>query len=55
MFGRLLPRETSFFDFFEQHAALTLQGAQEFLSLVSTGANIGAKASGSRRSSTSPT
>jgi len=44
MFGRLLPRETSFFDFFEQHAGLTLQGAREFLSLVTTGANVGAKA-----------
>ena len=44
MFGRLLPRETSFFDFFESHAALTVDGAREFLSLVQTGANIAAKA-----------
>src|SRR5262245_52924712 len=44
MFGRLLPRETSFFDFFERHAALTVEGAKEFLSLASTGANIPAKA-----------
>ncbi|MCC6748941.1 MAG: DUF47 domain-containing protein [Deltaproteobacteria bacterium] len=44
MFKRLLPRETSFFDYFEQHAALTLEGAKEMLSLVSTGANIPAKA-----------
>ena len=44
MFGRILPRETSFFDFFERHAGLTLQGTKEFLSLVSTGANIPAKA-----------
>jgi hypothetical protein len=44
MFGRLLPRETSFFDFFEQHAALTVEGIKEFVSLVSTGANIAAKA-----------
>ena len=44
MFGRLLPRETSFFDFFEQHAALTVEGAKEFLSLVTTGANIATKA-----------
>jgi uncharacterized protein len=44
MFGRLLPRETSFFDFFERHAAMTVQGAQEFLSLASTGANVLAKA-----------
>jgi predicted phosphate transport protein (TIGR00153 family) len=44
MFGRFLPKETSFFDFFEQHAMLTVEGAQEFLSMVSTGANIEAKA-----------
>jgi uncharacterized protein len=44
MFGRLLPRETSFFDFFEQHAALTVEGIKEFMSLVTTGANIPAKA-----------
>ena len=44
MFGRFLPRETSFFDFFEEHAALTVEGAKEFLSLVSTGANIETKA-----------
>src|ERR1700749_135141 len=43
MFGRLLPRETSFFDFFEQHAALTIEGTKEFLSMVTTGANIAAK------------
>lgn len=44
MFGRLLPREKSFFDFFEQHAAKTVEGTQEFLSLASTGANVAAKA-----------
>lgn len=43
MFGRFLPRETSFFDFFEQHAALTVEGSKEFLSITETGANIGAK------------
>ena len=43
MFGRFLPRETSFFDFFEQHASLTIEGTKEFLSLVTTGANISAK------------
>lgn len=43
MFGRFLPRETSFFDFFEQHASLTIEGTKEFLSLVTTGANIAAK------------
>jgi predicted phosphate transport protein (TIGR00153 family) len=44
MFGRFLPKETSFFDFFEQHATLTVEGAKEFLSLVTTGANIDTKA-----------
>ena len=39
MLRKLLPRETSFFDFFEQHAELTLDGATEFLSLVSPSAN----------------
>jgi predicted phosphate transport protein (TIGR00153 family) len=43
MFGRFLPRETSFFDFFEQHAALTIEGTKEFLSMVTTGASIAAK------------
>jgi uncharacterized protein len=44
MFGRLLPREVSFFDFFEEHAALTVDGSNEFLSMVTSGANIEAKA-----------
>lgn len=43
MFGRFLPKETSFFEFFEQHAALTVQGAKEFQSLVTTAANIESK------------
>jgi predicted phosphate transport protein (TIGR00153 family) len=44
MFGRFLPRETSFFDFFERHAAITVQGAEELLGLATTGANISARA-----------
>lgn len=36
MFGRFLPRETNFFDFFEKHSALTVLGAKEFLMLVSS-------------------
>jgi uncharacterized protein len=44
MFGRFLPKEKSFFDFFEQHAALTVQGTQELISLVSDGKNVEAKA-----------
>ena len=37
MFGRFLGRDGGFFDFFERHAASTLQGAQEFLALVTEG------------------
>ena len=35
MFGRFLPREHGFFDFFERHAHKTVEGAKEFLALVS--------------------
>jgi predicted phosphate transport protein (TIGR00153 family) len=44
MLGRLLPRETSFFDFFDEHAALTVAGAKELLAMVSNGASIGPRA-----------
>jgi predicted phosphate transport protein (TIGR00153 family) len=44
MLSRLLPRETSFFDYFDKHAALTVAGAKELSSLVTTGANMGPKA-----------
>jgi uncharacterized protein len=44
MLRKLLPRETSFFDFFEQHAELTVDGAAELVSLVSSGSNVDAKA-----------
>jgi len=44
MFGLLLPKETSFFDFFEQHAELIVDGTKEFVSMVTSGANIDAKA-----------
>jgi predicted phosphate transport protein (TIGR00153 family) len=40
MLSRLLPRETSFFDFFDEHATLTVKGARELLALVSNGANV---------------
>ena len=39
-----LPRETSFFDFFDQHIALTISGTQEFLALISNGDSIEPKA-----------
>ncbi len=44
VFGRLLPREMSFFEFFEQHAALSLEGAKAFRDLVSQGSNVAASA-----------
>lgn len=44
MFGRLLPKETSFYDLFDKHADLTVDGTKEFLSLVSSSANVDAKA-----------
>ena len=34
MFRGLLPRDESFFDFFEKHAALTVEGTREFLALT---------------------
>ncbi len=34
MFGRLLPQEPLFFDFFEQHAQLVVQAAQAFLHFI---------------------
>lgn len=46
MFKRLLPQETSFFDFFDQHAALTVEAAKEFLDFASAppATGIGPKA-----------
>jgi uncharacterized protein len=44
MFGRLLPKETSFFDLFEQHADLTVDGTKEFVQMVTNPANLDAKA-----------
>ncbi len=35
-----LPRETSFFGFFQQQAALTVRGAKEFLTLVSDNSDL---------------
>lgn len=40
MFRRFLPREVSFFTFFERHAALIVAGCEEFLSLATPGTNI---------------
>jgi uncharacterized protein len=44
MLSRLLPRETSFFDFFERHAALTIQGTKEFEELAKGGGPVGPRA-----------
>jgi predicted phosphate transport protein (TIGR00153 family) len=44
MFGRFLPREHGFFDFFDQHAAKTVDGAKEFLLLASNDVDIRAAA-----------
>ena len=44
VFGRLLPREMSFFSFFERHAALSLEGAQVFRELVAKGGDVAAGA-----------
>jgi uncharacterized protein len=44
MFGRFLPKEKSFFDFFEQHAALTVTGTKEFLDMVTDGLRLEARA-----------
>lgn len=40
MLSRLLPRQTNFFDFFEQHVALTVEGARELGKLAEDGANV---------------
>jgi predicted phosphate transport protein (TIGR00153 family) len=44
VFGRFLPKDISFYDLFEQHAALTVDGAKEFVSMVGSSANIDSKA-----------
>ena len=41
MLRRLLPREDDFFGLFEQHAALTVEGAKEMQRLVQGGQNVG--------------
>ena len=41
MLSRLLPRQTNFFDYFEQHVALTVASARELAKLADDGADIG--------------
>jgi predicted phosphate transport protein (TIGR00153 family) len=40
MLSRLLPRQTNFFDFFERHAALSVEGARELGKLVESGVKV---------------
>jgi len=40
MLSRLLPRQTNFFDFFERHAALTVEAGAELAKLSHESANI---------------
>jgi uncharacterized protein Yka (UPF0111/DUF47 family) len=44
VFGRLLPKETSFYDFFDEHGRLTVVGAKEFYSMVTSAGQHEAKA-----------
>ena len=44
MFGRFMPKEGRFFDFFNDHAALVVEGAQELNALLSDMANRDAHA-----------
>jgi predicted phosphate transport protein (TIGR00153 family) len=45
LFRRLLPKETDFFDYFEQHSKLTVEACKEFQALTSKGADLAARAS----------
>jgi predicted phosphate transport protein (TIGR00153 family) len=40
MLSRLLPRQTNFFDYFEQHVALSVEGARELGKLAHDGADV---------------
>jgi predicted phosphate transport protein (TIGR00153 family) len=40
MLSRLLPRQSNFFDFFEKHVALTVEGARELSKIAQDGADI---------------
>jgi predicted phosphate transport protein (TIGR00153 family) len=44
MLSRLLPREEDFFTLFERHAALTVEGAKQFVRLVGGGNSVRALA-----------
>ena len=40
MFGRLMPKEGRFFEFFNEHAELVLQGSRELAALMASGDDI---------------
>jgi len=40
MFRRFLPKETGFFDFFDQHIDLTIKGCKDLVTLLSGEANV---------------
>lgn len=44
MLKKLMPRETSFFEFFERHAATTVRGCRELLDLATAGTDFEARA-----------
>ncbi len=44
MLKKLMPRETSFFEFFERHAATTVRGCRELLDLTNEGKDFEARA-----------
>ncbi|HNY28777.1 MAG TPA: DUF47 family protein [Candidatus Sumerlaeota bacterium] len=44
MLGRFLPKTTSFFDYFEQHGALTIKACEEFLALIRNPSEIATRA-----------
>ena len=40
MFGRLMPKEAQFFDLFNEHAELIVQGGRELAALMAAGDDI---------------
>ncbi|MGH7573012.1 MAG: DUF47 domain-containing protein [Gemmatimonadota bacterium] len=44
MLRKLMPRETDFFDYFERHAATTVQGCRELLDMATTGGDFETRA-----------
>jgi predicted phosphate transport protein (TIGR00153 family) len=45
MFKRILPRETGFFDFFEEHSRLSIEACKELSAIASNPAELAARAS----------